>query len=193
MIEYIEGKLAEKNPTYMVIDCGGVGYFINVSLHTYSQVPNTERCKLLICQIIREDAHILYGFATEEERSLFKLLISVSGVGANTGRMILSSLKPVEIHSAIMTGNYVILKGIKGIGEKTAQRIVIELKDKFGKGASIIPISFSQDNKTKNEALSALVMLGFSKAPAEKVIDQIIIKDGNLTVEELIKQALNKL
>ena len=194
MIEYIEGKLVEKNPAYAVIDCNGIGYFINISLNTYSGIPDKEKCKLLICQIIREDAHTLYGFFTEEERALFRLLISVSGVGANTARMILSSLKPPEINSAILGNNVSLLKAIKGIGEKTALRIIVDLRDKLGKSSALSEISVGKDNTIKKEALSALIMLGFAKQPAEKVLDQILSKDGDtLSLEEVIKVALSKL
>jgi len=186
MINYIEGRLVERTPTYAVIDCNGVGYICNISLNTFSKIGEFEKCKLFT----------LYGFAEESERYLFRHLISVSGVGAGTARMILSSLSPEEILQAIVTANVVALKSIKGIGEKSAQRIIVDLKGRLGKDelTGVSPISFTADNRVKEEALSALVMLGFVKSVAEKAVDKIL-KTGpkDITVEQLIKLALKNL
>ena len=197
MITHIEGKLIEKNPTYVVIDCGGVGYFINISLHTYSKIENAEKCKLYTHLTIREDAHILYGFADLQERHLFRHLISVSGVGVSTARMVLSSLSPDEVHQAILTKDVALLQSVKGIGAKTAERIIVDLKDRLEKegisadAASAMP---ETSNKIKNDALSALVMLGFAKSAAEKAINQVLRTEGvELTVEHLIKASLKSL
>ncbi len=197
MITHIEGKLIEKNPTYVVIDCGGVGYFINISLHTYSKIDDTEKCKLYTHFAVREDAHTLYGFAEQLERHLFRHLISVSGVGAGTARMVLSSLSPDEVHQAILTKDVALLQSIKGIGAKTAQRIIVDLKDRLEKeGISADAVSAVPEtsNKIKNDALSALVMLGFAKSAAEKAINQVLKTEGvELSVEHLIKASLKNL
>src|SRR3978361_2331195 len=191
MYAYIDGKLAYKSPSYVVIDAGGVGYHINISLNTYSRLGNAGRCKLYTWLHVKEDGHTLYGFADEGERRLFLHLISVPGIGPNTGRMMLSSITPEEIQNAIIAGNVALIQRIKGIGPKSAQRIILELQDKLRKEGpdtlSVMPL-----NKTvKDEALSALVMLGFARQAAEKVLDQEINKNsGDLSVEELIKFAL---
>ncbi len=184
-----------KTPTYAVIDCGGVGYQFNISLHTFSKIPDTGTCKLFAHLAVREDALVLFGFADEEERELFRQLISVSGVGPSTARMILSSMSPTEIMQAIHSGNVAVLKSIKGIGEKSAQRIIIDLKGKFTADTSSVSSTvFSADNKMRNEALAALVMLGFAKNIAEKAVDKALKKEGNaLSVEHLIKLALKNL
>jgi len=194
MYAYIDGKLVFKSAAFVVIDAGGVGYHINISLNTYSQLGNSERCKLFTWLHVKEDAHTLYGFADEGERRLFLHLISISGIGPNTGRMMLSSITPQEIQNAIISGNVSLIQRIKGIGPKSAQRIILELQDKLRKEGpetlSVAPV-----NKTaKDEALSALVMLGFARAAAEKVIEQEINKNNEeLTVEQLIKSALKSL
>ncbi|WP_419801794.1 Holliday junction branch migration protein RuvA [Mucilaginibacter sp.] len=195
MYDYISGKLAFKCPAYVVIDAGGVGYHINISLHTFSQLSvNENNCKLFTWLHVKEDAHTLYGFAEEGERRLFLHLISVSGIGANTGRMMLSSITPAEIQQAIIKGDVPLIQRIKGIGPKSAQRIVLELQDKLKKEGPDSLISVPVNHTVKEEALSALVMLGFAKIAAEKVIDQIVKKDEeNLTVEKLIKIALKNL
>ena len=197
MITHIEGKLIEKNPTYVVIDCGGVGYFINISLHTYSKIENAEKCKLYTHLTIREDAHILYGFADLQERHLFRHLISVSGVGVSTARMVLSSLSPDEVHQAILTKDVALLQSVKGIGAKTAERIIVDLKDRLEKegiNADALSAVPETSNKIKNDALSALVMLGFAKSAAEKAINQVLRTEGvELTVEHLIKASLKSL
>ncbi|KQS35427.1 Holliday junction branch migration protein RuvA [Pedobacter sp. Leaf194] len=194
MYAYIDGKLTFKNPAYVVVEAGGVGYHINISLNTYSSLGDAERCKLYTWLHVKEDAHTLYGFADEGERRLFLHLISVSGIGPNTGRMILSSITPVEIQTAIVKADYALIQRIKGLGAKTAQRLVLELQDKLKKEGVDSLISMPQHNTVKDEALSALVMLGFAKQTAEKTIDQILkVTEGTLSVEQLIKQALKNL
>ncbi|MCZ4242871.1 Holliday junction branch migration protein RuvA [Pedobacter punctiformis] len=194
MYAYIDGKLVFKNPAYVVVEAGGIGYHINISLNTYSNLGESERCKLYTWLHVKEDAHTLYGFADEGERRLFLHLISVSGIGPNTGRMILSSITPVEIQSAIVHADLPLIQRIKGLGAKTAQRLVLELQDKLKKEGVDSLISMPQHNTIKDEALSALVMLGFAKQTAEKTIDQILKETGEtLSVEQLIKQALKKL
>lgn len=194
MYAYIDGKLTFKNPAYVVIEAGGIGYHINISLNTYSSLAETERCKLYTWLHVKEDGHTLYGFADEGERRLFLHLISVSGIGPNTGRMILSSITPTEIQAAIVNADYPLIQRIKGLGAKTAQRLVLELQDKLKKEGIDSLISIPQHNTVKDEALSALVMLGFAKQTAEKTIDQILkVTEGTLSVEQLIKQALKNL
>lgn len=193
MISHIEGKLIEKTPTYVVIDCQGVGYLLNISLNTFSRIGDAEKCKLFTHLAIREDAHTLYGFIDHAERETFRSLISVSGVGAATARMILSSLTPSEIQQAITTGNVSIFKSIKGIGEKSAQRIIIDLKGKLSKESIPAEIFSLQHNTTKEEALSALVMLGFAKNSAEKALEKAMKDESSANVETLIKIALKHL
>lgn len=195
MYNHFEGKLAVKTPTFAVIECGGVGYQLNISLNTFSALPDTGNCRLYAHLAVREDAMVLFGFANEEERELFRHLISVSGVGPGTARMILSSMNPAEIVQSILSGNVAALKAIKGIGEKSAQRIIIDLKGKLGKDSTggSIP-SFVTDNKMREEALSALVMLGFARNMAEKAVDKSLKAEGNVvSVEHLIKLALKNL
>jgi len=193
MYEFIRGSVAGLNPASVIIEAGGVGYFINISLNTYSKINGKKEANLFLHQIIREDAHLLYGFADRRERELFRSLISVNGVGANTAVMMLSSLNPDELVGAITTGNIDALKAVKGIGVKTAQRIIIDLKDKFDKISDTGQILISADNTTRNESLSALVMLGFAKKDAEKVVSAIIREDPQATVEGVIKRALKRL
>ncbi len=193
MITYIKGKLIEKNPTYTVIESGGVGYFIHISLQTYSQIPDEELLKLFTHYQVREDAHSLYGFYTQTEREVFRLLISVSGVGASTARVMLSSMTPQEIQQGIASDNVTLLQSIKGIGAKTAQRIIIDLRDKILKTFDMEAISTSPNNTTRDEALSALDVLGFSRKQTERVVDMVLRDDASLNVENLIKQALKKL
>lgn len=193
MIAQIKGKLIEKTPTYVVIDCNGVGYQLNISLNTFSKIGNDENCLLFAHYVVREDAHLLYGFKEKSERELFRQLISVSGVGSSTAIMILSSLSPDETKVAIVSGNVNTLKGVKGIGLKTAERIIIDLRDKVGKSEGNELFSMGSNNTIREEALSALVMLGFSKMPAEKALTKIMTETPNLTVEELIKRTLKSL
>jgi Holliday junction DNA helicase RuvA len=190
MYEYIEGDYVEKSPAHLIVQAGHVAYYIHISLFTYSQISNLASGKIYLHFVVREDAQILYGFGGREEREIFRMLLSVSGVGANTARLILSSLSPGEITKAILAGNVSLLQGIKGIGAKTAQRIIIDLKDKVGKGSGIGELFFSQDNTSREEALSALVALGFPKKTVEKTVTRIISEQPELSVEEVVKAAL---
>lgn len=194
MFDYISGKLVSLSPTHAVIDNGGIGYLVAISLQTYSAINGKQDIKLFVHQVIREDAHLLFGFYAQEEREIFLNLLSVSGVGANTARLIISSLSVPEIQNAISTENVNIIKQVKGIGLKTAQRIVVDLKDKITKVSADSSQLFANANNTsKQEALSGLVMLGFAKAAAEKTLDQIIKAEGNMEVEQLIKHALRRM
>ena len=193
MYEFIRGNITELNPTKVIIETGGIGYFINISLNTYSKLNGKKDVLLLIHQIVREDAHILYGFEDKNERDLFRNLISVNGVGASIAIMMLSSLNSDEIVAAVTTENVEVLKGIKGIGTKTAQRIIIDLKDKFGKLPETGQFLLSPDNSIRNESLSALVMLGFAKKDAEKIVLKVVQEQPGATVENVIKQALKRL
>lgn len=194
MYNYIDGKLAFKSPAYVVIDAAGVGYHINISLHTYSLLGSQERQKLYVWLHVKEDAHTLYGFADEGERRLFLHLISISGIGPNTARMMLSSITPTEIQTAIVSGNVSLIQRIKGIGPKSAQRVILELQDKLKKEGSETLSVAPLNPSVKDEALSALVMLGFARNAAEKVLEQQMNKmDGTITVEQLIKIALKSL
>ena len=192
MITQIIGRLIEKSPTELVIDCNGVGYSINISLNTYSQIGDDENIKLFTHLIIKEDSHSLYGFFKKSERSLFKLLISVSGVGASTARMMLSSLSPGEIISAIMSDGVQIIQSIKGIGTKTAQRVILELKDKVVMLDESENEHFNFSNES-TEAASALEVLGYSQKQTSKILTQIMSENPGINVETLIKKALNKL
>ena len=196
MYDYIEGKTTGLTPAYAIVEAGGFGYFINISLNTYSQITEHKKnnasdlLKLYLHFVVREDAHLFFGFFTEKEREIFKLLITVSGIGANTARMMLSSLNPIELQKAIAEANVTILQGIKGIGLKTAQRVIVDLKDKI-KIESLTNEKFLVVNNTiKEEALSALVTLGFSKSTVEKMLDKLLTVRSDMTVEELIKLTL---
>lgn len=196
MIEYIKGKIVEKNPAYVVIETsGGLAYFIHISLATFSSIQQMEEVKILTHYVIREDAQLLFGFYEEEERNMFRLLISVNGIGVNTARLMLSSLSVNELINGIATENIKLIQSIKGIGAKTAQRVVIELKDKIGKTTIPNTENFAFNyNNNKAEALSALVSLGFVKNSADAVLEKIIKSEGiNLSVEDLIKKALKLL
>lgn len=194
MFAYIDGRLTFKCPAYIVVEAGGVGYHINISLNTYSSLADVERCKIYTWLHIKEDAHTLYGFADEGERRLFLHLISVSGIGPNTGRMMLSSITPNEIQSAIISGDLPLIQRIKGIGVKSAQRLVLELQDKLKKEGTGSLIAAPLNNTVKEEALSALTMLGFAKAASEKAIDNAVKVGGqDLSVEQMIKLALKNL
>jgi len=193
MYEFIRGIIVERNPAHIVIEAGGVGYFINISLNTYSKFNQKKEGLLYLHQVIRDDAHVFYGFAEKSERDLFRNLISVNGVGSNTAIMMLSSLNPDEIAVAVTTENVAVLKAVKGIGIKTAQRIIIDLKDKLGKLYETDQIFLSPNNTILNESLSALVMLGFVKRDAEKVVSKILQEQPQTTVEGVIKQALKRL
>lgn len=194
MYEYFSGKLIEKTPTYAVIDCGGVGYVLNISLSTFSQITNPDKCLLYAHLAVREDAHVLFGFATRSERETFRLLINVSGVGAGTARMILSSLSSSEIAEAVMSNNVTTLKNVKGIGEKTAQRIIVDLKGKFDRDSVSPELFAGLHNTVRSEALTALTLLGFPKINAEKALDKVIKSAGQeMSVEDMIKQTLKML
>jgi len=193
MFEYIKGDINELTPTNVVIENHGMGYIINISLNTYSQLSGHKSTQLYLHQVIRDDAHLFFGFKDLKEREIFRLLISVSGVGANTARMMLSSLTADEIKKAIFSNNSKTLQDVKGIGAKTAQRIIIELKDKIGKEDEMGEIVLPQDNTIREEALSALIMLGFAKNSIAKVLDKIIKVNSPANVEELIKLALKQL
>lgn len=195
MIYHIEGKLVEKTPTYAVIDAAGVGYIMQISLNTFSKIGDNEKCKLYTEELyVRDDMPRFYGFADIAERNLFRQLVSVSGVGGTSALLMLSSLSAAEIQQAIMTGNVALIKSVKGIGEKTAQRIIVDLKGKMGKSDGLSEFFVASSNTLKEEALSALVMLGFNKLMADKALDKIIRTEGTgQTVEQLIKSALKNL
>lgn len=197
MIDYIKGEIAELTPATVIIETAGVGYCIHISLPTFSVLQGRKEAKLFVYEVIREDAHLLYGFTNQAERQLFLLLISVSGVGANTARMIMSSYSASEIQEMIATGNVTSLNAIKGIGAKTAQRIIVDLKDKIMKVAGMenndLQLFASAASPVKDEAVSALVMLGFAANASQKVIDSILKKEPTLKVEQLIKLALKML
>jgi holliday junction DNA helicase RuvA len=193
MIDYISGAIVRTTPTFLIMETGGIGYQINISLSTFSKLENMKEFKILIHEVIREDTHQLYGFADDEERDIFRSLISVSGVGANTARMMLSSLSPAEIEKAVLGSDVNLLKSVKGIGLKTAQRIIVDLKDKLGKHTGGGEIFAFADNTNRDEALSALVMLGFAKSAVSKVLDKITKEERNLTVEDMIKKALKNM
>lgn len=193
MITHIRGKLVEKNPTFAVVETNGVGYWLNISLNTYSQLPDNEFVMLYTHLSIKEDAHTLYGFINKTEREIFRLLISVSGVGPSIARTMLSSMTTDEIQQAIASNNVSVIQSVKGIGVKTAQRVLVDLRDKISKTYAIDEVYVSQSNTIKNEALSALEVLGFNKKQVEKVVDKILLEDKNLSVEVLIKNALKNL
>jgi Holliday junction DNA helicase RuvA len=196
MYDYFQGKIVEKNPAYVVLDCHGIGYLLNISINTFDKIPASGECKLFVHQAIREDAHVLYGFAEPEERIMFRDLISVSGVGAATARVMLSSMSPSDIQNSIVIGDVSRLKAIKGIGEKTAQRIIVDLKSKMGanqlSGNSSQSAAFlGMHNNLRSEALNALETLGFARNAAEKAVDKIIREGGNsISLEELVKRVL---
>jgi Holliday junction DNA helicase RuvA len=191
MIEYIKGELAELTPTYAVIDCGGVGYMLNISVPTYSALDGLKSAKLLVHEAIREDAHVLYGFINEQERSLFRLLIGVSGVGANTARMILSSIAAPQLEQFILSGDHAMLKKVKGIGSKTAERIIVDLKDKIKPTGDTFILQPSVTNEVYEEALAALVMLGFNRVQSQKVLKKLFDNEPSIAVEVAIKKALS--
>ena len=193
MFEFIKGEIRDISPTYVVLENNGIGYFINISINTYSKISESADCLLYIYEAIREDAHQLFGFADKDERQVFLHLISVSGIGANTARVMLSSLTPNDIKTAIAQNNVVLIKSIKGIGTKTAERVIVDLRDKVGKLSETDQNIVSIDNTIKDEALSALVMLGFPKAKVDKVINSILKESSNLRVEELIKESLKRI
>lgn len=198
MIEYVKGEIAELSPATAIIDCNGLGYAVNISLNTYSAIQGKKTCKLYIYEAIREDAYVLYGFADKQERELFLLLISVSGIGGNTARMILSALSPAELVNVIGTGNANMLKTVKGIGLKTAQRIIVDLKDKIqtsvpAGGDGQTGLLSAMNAEIQEEAVAALTMLGFAAAPSQKVVLAILKEEPDAAVEKVIKLALKRL
>lgn len=193
MIAHLQGKLVEKSPTQVVIDCGGIGYHVNISLHTYSLLPQTDFIKLFTHLQIKEDAHTLFGFVEKSEREIFRLLLSVSGIGAGIARTMLSSLEPKQVINAIASGDVATIQSIKGIGNKTAQRVILDLKEKVLKLYDLDEVSVSQSNTNRDEALSALEVLGFVRKASERVVEKIIKEAPDSSVEFIIKQALKNL
>ena len=193
MLEYVKGDIDEITPAYVVVDCNGVGYFVNISLNTYTALQNQKSAKVYLYESIREDAYVLYGFKDKSEREMFTLLVSVSGVGPNTARMILSSLSTEDLQAVISTGNVNQLKAVKGIGAKTAQRIIVDLKDKIKTGDNPLIIQLESKSETYEEAVAALVMLGFPQAAAQKVVGSLLNENPTLKVEDAIKKALKLL
>lgn len=193
MIAQIQGQLVEKNLTDVIIDCAGVGYFVEISLHTYSLIPDGNLVKLYTYMLVREDAHRLFGFMEKSEREVFKLLISVSGIGANTARTMLSSLDPSQIAQAIANGDVRNIQSVKGIGAKTAQRVILDLRDKILQVLEDPQISVLPSNRGREEALSALETLGYMRKQAQKVVDKILTTQPDATTEQLIKEALKQL
>lgn len=190
MIEFIKGEIAEITPTYAVIECSGIGYMLCITLSTYSALENVKSAKLLVHEVLREDTHQLYGFINEQERQLFRLLIGVSGVGANTARMILSSIPAPELEAVIAAGDHSRLKNVKGIGTKTAQRVIVDLRDKIKQGDDSLINQTVKSSEVYDEALLALVMLGFSRPQSQKVLKKIFETDPTIKVEMAIKKAL---
>lgn len=193
MITHIRGKLIEKNPTNAIIEANGIGYWLNISLNTYSQLADSEAAFLYTYLSVKEDSHTLYGFSTKVEREIFKMLISVSGVGPSIARTMISSMTTDEIQHAIASGNVSLIQSVKGIGAKTAQRVLVDLKDKIAKTYAVDEVFVNESNTNKNEALSALEVLGFNKKLSEKIMDKILLEDKTLSVEGLIKKALKNL
>ena len=187
MITHLTGKLVEKNPTYLVVECSGVGYFVNISLHTFSKLSDVENIQIYTHLQVKEDSHTLFGFMEKSEREIFRLLISVSGIGASTSRTMLSSLSPSQIRDAIAGGDVPTIQSVKGIGAKTAQRVILDLKDKVLKIYDIDEVSAPTNNTNKEEALSALEVLGFARKQAEKTVDKVVGQDPTLSVENIIK------
>ena len=193
MITHLSGKLVEKNPTFIIIECHGVGYFLNISLHTFSLLPHDENVKIYTHLQVKEDSHTLFGFMDKAEREIFLLLISISGIGPSIARTMLSSLNPSQVRDAIANGEVATIQAIKGIGAKTAQRVIVELKDKILKVYDMDEVSLQSNNTSKEEALSALEVLGFTRRQSEKVVDRVLSQDSSLSVENIIKQALKNL
>ena len=200
MIEYVRGELAELTPAYAVVEAHGVGYGLSISLNTYSGIQNKKEVKLYVVECIREDAYALFGFSTKQEREMFLLLITVSGVGANTARMILSAMSPAELCNVISSGNEKMLKTVKGIGLRTAQRIIVDLRDKIAvegiadqMPAAGVAAASAMNNEVRDEAIGALTMLGFSPAPSAKVVSAILTDNPQLPVEQVVKLALKQI
>ena len=190
MISHLQGKIVEKSPTHVVIECGGVGYHVNISLHTYSLLPANEFLKLYTYLQIKEDAHTLFGFVEKSEREIFKFLLSVSGIGSSIARTMLSSLEPKQIINAIASGDVITIQSIKGIGSKTAQRVILDLKEKMLKLYDLDEVTLVQNNTYRDEALSALEVLGFVRKTSEKIVEKIIKEDPDSSLEAIIKKAL---
>ena len=200
MIEYVRGELAELTPAYAVVEAHGVGYGLSISLNTYSGIQNKKEVKLYVVESIREDAYALFGFSTKQEREMFLLLITVSGVGANTARMILSAMSPAELCNVISSGNEKMLKTVKGIGLRTAQRIIVDLRDKIAvegiadqMPAAGVAVASAMNNEVRDEAIGALTMLGFSPTPPAKVVSAILTDNPQLPVEQVVKLALKQI
>ncbi len=193
MYEYLKGKITELTPAYVVVENNGMGFFINISLNTYSKLNGISDTTLYLHHVVREDAELLFGFFSKQEREIFRQLISVSGVGPNTARIMLSSLSPEDIQKAIMSGNVAQLKGVKGIGQKTAERIIVDLRDKIAKIEGVEEIFIGSHNTIRQETLSALLMLGFQRNITEKTIDKLLLQNTALSAEELVKLALKQL
>ncbi len=193
MIEYISGSIAELTPTYVIVDNHGIGYEMNISLTTFSELENKKDVRLLAHEVIREDAHVLFGFSTARERALFRLLIGVSGVGANTARMLLSSASPAELEMVITSGDVKRLKAVKGVGAKTAERVIVDLRDKIKPAGDTLILEQTPASEAFDEALAALTMLGFAKPQSQKVLTKLFADDPSLKVEKAIKKALTML
>lgn len=193
MIDHLRGRLVEKNPTYVVVECNGVGYFLNISLHTFSLLKDNENIHIYTHLLVKEDSHTLFGFVERSEREVFRLLISVSGVGSSTARTMLSSLSPADVRDAIASGDVASIQAVKGIGAKTAQRVILDLKDKILKVLDMGEVSTESNNTNKEEALSALEVLGFARRQSEKVVEKVLSQDTSLSVENIIKRALKNL
>ncbi|WP_222983204.1 Holliday junction branch migration protein RuvA [Flagellimonas meishanensis] len=193
MITHLRGKLVEKNPTHVIVECNGVGYFLNISLHTFSLLKDQENIQLYTHLLIKEDSHTLFGFAERSEREIFRLLLSVSGVGSSTARTMLSSLSPMDVKNAIANGDVLSIQSVKGIGTKTAQRVILDLKDKILNVQDMGEVSSRSNNTNKEEALSALEVLGFARRQSERIVDKVLSQDPSLSVEDIIKLALKNL
>ncbi|MGJ8713582.1 MULTISPECIES: Holliday junction branch migration protein RuvA [Maribacter] len=193
MIHHLRGKLVEKNPTHIIIECGGVGYFVNISLNTFSKLPEQENISVYTHLQVKEDSHTLFGFVEKSEREIFRLLLSVSGIGSSIARTMLSSMSPSQVRDAIANGDVASIQAVKGIGAKTAQRVILDLRDKVLKVYDIDELSLSTNNTNKDEALSALEVLGFARKQSERVVDKVLSQDASLSVENIIKLALKNL
>ncbi|MDP5060575.1 Holliday junction branch migration protein RuvA [Maribacter sp. IgM3_T14_3] len=193
MIHHLRGKLVEKNPTHVIIECGGVGYFVNISLNTFSKLPEQENISVFTHLQVKEDSHTLFGFVEKSEREIFRLLLSVSGIGSSIARTMLSSMSPSQVRDAIANGDVATIQAVKGIGAKTAQRVILDLRDKVLKVYDIDELSLSINNTNKDEALSALEVLGFARKQSERVVDKVLSQDASLSVENIIKLALKNL
>lgn len=193
MIHHLKGKLVEKNPTHVIIECGGVGYFVNISLNTFSKLPEQENISVFTHLQVKEDSHTLFGFVEKSERKIFRLLLSVSGIGSSIARTMLSSMSPSQVRDAIANGDVASIQAVKGIGAKTAQRVILDLRDKVLKVYDIDELSLSTNNTNKDEALSALEVLGFARKQSERVVDKVLGQDASLSVENIIKLALKNL